>query len=899
MRLVAPSLTLSIILLSSCNRDATCPNEPCFKNGAYTVDTSVVVDDSGETDVIDDSGETDPPDDSGGIPEGGDIDNPGDHATFSVDDEQVNLSDASGDESNADMDFYVILVNPSEDALGYRLHYAPHLGEDDPGPPPLAMPSALRREAPAPRRDTASPPPKPPLEESDIGSRQGEFHVRNSVEDTNSYDVVTATLWALGDSVSIWVDNDQPIDWDVDCDGIVDVPDQFDAYGFDNCDLQTVADIVDTNIIVNLRDLYGSESDINSDSRVSVVITPVLNNMPLTHTDEDEWGQVVGSYADPEVDLNDFNYTTNPGSDEQEVIYVFAPDPHGFYNPFNPTTVDEFTSMSLSAEIARSFVKLVVYNYRVLEGDEGAEAEELWLTEALAAVGADICGFGAIYYDDAWSYMDAPYLYSLTGFEDDSIVSTEPKGAQYLFMRWLVDVFGTGVLAELTQTDELGTDNVEAVGAIDDSGYDFADLVMLWQVALLSTGVNNVDGDPLLDPSDFPPYATPTFISAPDTAPSTPTPGVYYGANGYQSGFAPRGINRWVEDGTTADPEENEGKRVVTEGTDPHTFVPGYAYFGYNEGGYSASVTRLTQIEYDNTELRIQTEGSGMSGVVIRWNDADRDDLAVENIYSPLSVDDLLLPPLPSDGGQIQAIGDIRDDVNIVVIDEESSATSTAAVADLDRWLLDLTDRTNGEVIELGIWIDRRFEDASGNAAPYDPWIAILRAGVLPTPTVSATNSGTCSTSQWLWSYPNKVISYVHAQDYLVTTLGVDAEFTGCDEPTGGYTCDVDWDLDGVLDTDESQPETFMDQVWAAQCEVDSNLNENTAFSFEFVDADELDEDEIVGLSAISNIGGVSGPEGEEALLEASVIGGQKYVIVVSGGGDTGTYELSIRQTNY
>ena len=288
-----------------------------------------------------------------------------------------------------------------------------------------------------------------------------------------------------------------------------------------------------------------------------------------------------------------------------------------------------------------------------------------------------------------------------------------------------------------------------------------------------------------------------------------------------------------------------------------------------------------------------------MSGVVIRWNDADRDDLAIENIYSPLSVDDLPLPSLPDDGGQIQAIGDVRADVQIVVIDEESSATSSTTVADLDRWLLDLTDRTNGEVIDLGIWIDRRFEDAGGNAAPYDPWLAIMPAGVLPSPTVSGTNSGSCSTSSWVWSYPNKVLSYVHAQEYLLTTLGTDAVFTGCQSPTGAYTCDQDWDVDGILDTEETKPTTFMEQVWVAQCRVDSALNDETAFSFDWVDADELDEDEIVGRSSIDNIGGASGPEGEEALLEATVIGGQKYVIVVSGGGDTGTYELSIRQTNY
>ena len=910
MRLPALVLSLSALVISSCNRFESCDDPPCFTKDLYVHETGTTTDDTNaqpdDTSVQPDDTSVQPddtgvePDDSGEFPSGGDMDQPGDYTTFSATDEYVDLSDASGDEVNQDMDFYVVVVNSTEEEGGYRLHYAPKLSGDtggEQGPPPLLRAPEIEDELrlpPQPHVYTpANPPPAPPLNVNDIGARESEFHVRDSVEDDKSYTVVTATLWALGDSVAIYVDNDHPIDWDVDCDGIIDVPDQFDAYGFDNCDLQTVADIVDTNIIVNLRDLFGEESDINADSRVSVVITPVLNNMPLTHTDEDEWGQVVGSYADPEVDLNDFNYTSNPGSDEQEVIYVFAPDPYGFYNPFNPTTVDEFTSMSLSSEIARSFLKLVLYNYRVLEAEDG-EPEELWLTEAMAAVGADICGFGAIYYDDAWTYMDAPYLYSLTVFEDDSIVSTEPKGAQYLFMRWLVDVFGTDILSGLTQTTEVGTDNVTDVV----SDYTFEELVMLWHVALLSSGVTNDAGDALVDPTVFPPYAEATFHSAPDTAPSTPTPGVFYGANGYQTGFNPRGINKWMEEGTTADPEENEANRVVTEGTDHHTFTPGYEYYGFNAAGYGTSVTRLTRIDYDEAKLEIQSGGAELSGVVIRWNDLGDDTLAVENIYSPLSSDNLTLPSLPDDGGQIQAIGDISPDVSITIIDEQSSATSTAAIGDIDRWLLDLTDRTNGEVIELGVWIDRRFEDANGEASPYDPWLAIVVEGVLPQPTVAAYNSSSCSTSNWTWSYPNKVLSYVSAQEYLVPSLGV-GEFVGCTTGDQPLDCSLDWDGDGIADVDEPRPETFMEQVWVAQCSADPTITDEQAFSTEQVDQDELDEDELVSRSLTENIGGTSGPEGEEALLETTVLGGQQYVIVVSGGGDTGTYELSIRQTNY
>ena len=37
----------------------------------------------------------------------------------------------------------------------------------------------------------------------------------------------------------------------------------------------------------------------------------------------------------------------NPVSDEQEVIYVFAPDPYGYHNPYARTTIEDYTSVNL------------------------------------------------------------------------------------------------------------------------------------------------------------------------------------------------------------------------------------------------------------------------------------------------------------------------------------------------------------------------------------------------------------------------------------------------------------------------------------------------------------------------------------------------------------------------
>ena len=64
---------------------------------------------------------------------------------------------------------------------------------------------------------------------------------------------------------------------------------EYDAHGFDNCDLETIVNIVDTNIMPNVTGLLGDTSDEDSDGRVSIVISPVLNAISMTSDDEDDW----------------------------------------------------------------------------------------------------------------------------------------------------------------------------------------------------------------------------------------------------------------------------------------------------------------------------------------------------------------------------------------------------------------------------------------------------------------------------------------------------------------------------------------------------------------------------------------------------------------------------------
>ena len=900
---------------------------------------------NGGNSSTDDTGST--AGDSGGddtgsqMPTGGDsgggadlMDDPGDYISIPEGETQINLADEGG-ESNKEQEFYVVLVNTDEsEDLGFLLDYSPGdysadtadtgsgasgddtsppKGGDDtggPGGPGGGTDTGAPPPGPTPRFEAASPPPPPSLSTDDIGSAEEEFSVRNSLTNDESYEVLHATLWGLGDYVAIWVDDEVAIDFDEDCDGTPESVDVRNSYGFDNCDLQTVVDIVDHNIVVNLEDLLGETSDVNGDGKVSVVISPALNSMPLTAEDEEDYGVFVGSYADPNVDLQDYDYESNPGSDEQEVIYVFAPDPEGFYNPLKKTTVDEYTSMEMAAQISFSYAQLISYNYHVIENE--SEPETAWLSMAISSVVTDIIGFGAIFHGDAWGYLDAPWNSKLI-LDEGSFFSDEPIGVQYLWGRWVVDTFGKEALKDLVQTDEIGVDNVE-----QNIGVAMTELMRSFAVALLATGVTDDGGDPLLAEDEWPPFSEASFVSAPTSPPSSPTPGVYYGANGYQTGFNLRGENLYMEGGTTSSPTEVTDRRVVASGSDFQTYVPGYDFYGYAKAGYGAFFARLTQLDYDASYLEIQGGQGSWVGAVIRWNDQPSGgyDYAIENIGVATDQQTMDLPTLPDDGSDIYGFGEITTAANTTVVGDDGAELTE--VDDTDKWVLDLSDRTVGEQVQLAIWLDRKFSDDGGTVSPNDPWIAVVEEGDLPNPTVADTNSGDCSSGS-SWGYPSSVINYVYAQEFLSGAVGdYEAEFLTCtdeseDEGSSGDTgdtagsvdtgsgvlaCDVDWDQDGIADEDELLPDGFLAQVRAHQCADNGNELPGDLVGPEVLDQDETDDDDSASSNAIYNIGGETGETGEEALWTGTLDGGERYVVVVGGNGDRGTYELTLRQLN-
>ena len=111
-------------------------------------------------------------------------------------------------------------------------------------------------------------------------------------------------------------------------------------------------------------------------------------------------------------------------------------------------------------------------------------------------------------------------------------------------------------------------------------------------------------------------------------------PGDYFGANGYQSGLDVAGTNLYMDAGTTDEPMEIEENAVLLSNTDHFTFVAALPFHAYVEGAYGAHVVRLADIPYREATLELWRRRANLKGCVNRWNDPERIDFKVENIFS-------------------------------------------------------------------------------------------------------------------------------------------------------------------------------------------------------------------------------------------------------------------------
>ncbi|MCO4768620.1 MAG: hypothetical protein KDA24_01225 [Deltaproteobacteria bacterium] len=635
----------------------------------------------------------------------------------------------------------------------------------------------------------------PDLFPADVNFDARNFYLRNELE---SEDRITraANLRALGDTIAIYVDEETPMDVDLDCSDPNNPiqPNPLPAFGFNNCDLEQIVDIVDDNIYPTLTSLYGEPSDVDQNCRVTVFLSHRLNS--LTSDSEDEGADnVVRSLSEPNIDLWERNLTENPFSNEQEVLYIYAPDPVGFWG--NPVQLDEYLNFEVAGRIAVTLQDLISYSRHrgvakelfdpLDENDVSApDAEADWLNDAMGLLAADMAGFGSIAFRDAWIYMDRSHLFGL--LPDNEISDFEDRGGQYLFARYLFDLFGDVVISQIIDAETTGTDTIQAlIGDVE-----LTDFILQWATAMAVSGRTNEAGGLLVPDTVVPNYKVSTTVTVQD--PENPVPGELFGANDFQQGFNVRGINRVYAGGT--DPlgaVEQLDERVRTENLDTMVFHPQSDFFSGAQGEGGITLVLISGLEQPVNYLIVETEGGGeLLGNVIRIEDTDPLEMALTledvdgaKITTVRELGDLLNNELDPTGYERRVIGRIDPSESFEVLvsatspelgdddddddatgddddsalgddddsalgddddsalgddddsagpargpvgdDDDSAEEEEVEIADTDRYSFSLTSTTT-----VGVWVDRRYSDLEGNAALEDPFLAVMPASDVP-----------------------------------------------------------------------------------------------------------------------------------------------------------------------
>ena len=291
-----------------------------------------------------------------------------------------------------------------------------------------------------------------------------DFRVLNSLSSVTTYADIEGRLRYMDDDVLIYVDTEMDGSSDLDDEDIAEVAANFSGHA-----------------LPKARSLFGEESDVNGDDRISIVMTPVLNRICLSS------GIVTGFFFPGDLYAQD---NTNPASNEQEIFYTLVPDP--FAKHCRSLGIDFTIKNILPGVLAHEFQHMVSFNQHVLVSR--GVTEEPWLNEALSHLAEDLTGFGQENYARVKLFLDQSNSTSLI---PAGLPSLAERGMSYLFLRYLYEQSDNPnqFINDLLQTNQTGVGNIEEGLSDNHSVFStFTRSLAYWQVALILSD-NNITND--------------------------------------------------------------------------------------------------------------------------------------------------------------------------------------------------------------------------------------------------------------------------------------------------------------------------------------------------------------------------------------------------------------------
>jgi hypothetical protein len=281
------------------------------------------------------------------------------------------------------------------------------------------------------------------------------------------FSTVTATARAVKNRVAIFVDNAGP------------------AFGgLDSAALDSLGSLFDSRLYATDTAAFGRESDIDANTVVMVLMTPVVNKL-VTSAECQRSGFVAGFFYGADL------LPQLPNSNAGEIFYSFVADPSGTLScSHSGSSVKNIVPVTFIHE----FQHMISFNQHALV--RGGDGEVLWLNEGFSHYAEELGGWtfgpgtpefsrfviGDLY--NAYQYLDSTGGHFL--LPRSGIGSLAERGAAWLFVRYIVDRYsgGTTIAAwnaftrQLLLTSNTGAANVAAV-----TGDPFDTVVTRWAFA--------------------------------------------------------------------------------------------------------------------------------------------------------------------------------------------------------------------------------------------------------------------------------------------------------------------------------------------------------------------------------------------------------------------------------
>ncbi|OGU06348.1 MAG: hypothetical protein A2W29_10685 [Gemmatimonadetes bacterium RBG_16_66_8] len=253
------------------------------------------------------------------------------------------------------------------------------------------------------------------------------------------------------------------------------------ASGFTAADFEALGAVFDKQLYDVATQAFGAESDVDQNGRVLILFTPVVNK--LTPKDQCSESFVTGFFFSIDIDQA---FANDERSNKGEVFYAIVPDPgQSLTCQFSVSSVRRLTQVTFIHE----FQHMISYFQHVLLRG-GTGGEELWLNEAMSHLAEELGALRFLSLGDQRNFSDFAIGNLLNAFnylkdaEAGHVLfkvspgTLEERGAAWLFLRWVVDQFGDGVIRRLAETRLTGKENVVAA-----TGEPLAQLLTHWFLA--------------------------------------------------------------------------------------------------------------------------------------------------------------------------------------------------------------------------------------------------------------------------------------------------------------------------------------------------------------------------------------------------------------------------------